>query len=785
MVIALGTGSYAGLSSVTEWRRTSTDDAYAQLRMFDLRVELADGTTVATSELESKARSMPSAGGIELASERLVTEIQVDASTADETIVVPGLLYGIDLLNGGPDVNRFYVPEGRVLTEADRGDDVALLEYNFTRYYELLPGNQVTISGGQTLMDVGHAMTPEYFFVTTERGGFLAEANFAAVFTSLETAQEMSDKPGRVNDLLITTKPGADVEAMREDLTRLFAEYGAEVITRAEDPAYRLNDSDIKGDQQIYEIFAVLIVGGAVGAAFNLSTRIVDAQRREIGIAMAMGLPPGRIAVRPMLVGAQVALLGVVLGLGVGYVIGNSLISLAKELMPLPEWKTDFQFDLFASVAIIGFLLPLIATAWPVWRAVRVPPIETIRPAYRSGRGGGLAPMLRWLHLPGNTMQQAPLRNIVRAPRRSLVTGLGIAAALAALVAFVGMIDSFITTIDRGDSEILGDSPDRIEVSLAGFFPVAGGLANQIEGSPLIGAAEPGLSFAGRMVGNGTEIDAQIDLLNLESEIWRPSLIDGSFDRSKPGIYISELASRDLAAAVGSTVELQHPRLQADGSVTIVSSHLTVLGVHPHPFRFATYMDINQASIFGTPGLMNRMSVVPAEGVSDSDVKRALISLPGVASMESVGDIAAAIRDLLDEFVVVLRVVEVAMLLIALLIAFNAASINIDERTREHATMFAFGVPVGTVMRMTMVENLILGIGATIAGVVGGWFLLRLIISTRVEDTMPDIYIKPYVSETTLLVTLFLGVVCVTFAPLLMWRKLSKMDVPGSLKVVE
>ena len=99
--------------------------------------------------------------------------------------------------------------------------------------------------------------------------------------------------------------------------------------------------------------------------------------------------------------------------------------------------------------------------------------------------------------------------------------------------------------------------------------------------------------------------------------------------------------------------------------------------------------------------------------------------------------------------------------------------------------MFAFRVPVGTVMRMTMVENLILGIGATAVCVIGGWFLLLLIMATRVKDTMPEIYIKPYVSQSTLLVTLFLGIVCVTLAPLLMWRKLSRMDVPGRLKVAE
>ena len=56
----------------------------------------------------------------------------------------------------------------------------------------------------------------------------------------------------------------------------------------------------------------------------------------------------------------------------------------------------------------------------------------------------------------------------------------------------------------------------------------------------------------------------------------------------------------------------------------------------------------------------------------------------------------------------VLRVIEGAALLIAVLIAFNSASINMDERTREHATMFAFGLPVGTVLRLAVIENFIL-----------------------------------------------------------------------------
>jgi putative ABC transport system permease protein len=786
LVIALGVGSYSGLTSVTRWRRISTDEAYQQLAMYDLRVQLAEGNFVGQGELIRRVSELGVTSDIATSEERLITEIQVDASTPEQTILVPGLLYGLDTRENGPQINKVYALEGQAVGSAAEGE--VNLEANFARHYDLPPTGEIRISGGQMLNYSGYVLTPEYFLVTTEQGGLVAEANFAALFASLETAQTLSGHAGKVNDLVLTLAPGADREAIRQQLVAAFSSadtIGATILTRDDDASFRLNDRDIEGDQQVFEILAILVFAGAVAAAFNLSARIVDAQRREIGIAMALGLEPWRIAIRPMLVGAQVAILGVILGLVAGYFIGQSLISLATELQPLPQWQTPFQFDLFASVAVIGFFLPLIATAWPVWRAVRVPPIVTLRPAYRSGRGGGLAPLVRRIRIPGNTLQQAPVRNLVRSPRRTLLTAFGIAAALAALVSFVGMIDSFIATTDRGDQEILGEAPERIEVRLTGFQPANGDVIRAIAGSDGVEAAEPGLLLDARLVGDAETIDLQLELLDLDSAIWRPSLIDGEYDRESPGIYISELAAENLGAQPGSIVSLLHPLLLASGEVTLTQSELPVLGIHPHPFRFAAYMDLNQAGVFGMQGLANRLKVLPAESATSDELKRALINVPGVAAMESVGDIAQAIRDLLDEFVVVLRVIEGAALLIAVLIAFNSASINMDERTREHATMFAFGLPIGTVLRLAVIENLFLGLGATLLGLAGGWFLLGLIISTRIAETLPDIYIKPTLNETTLLITAVVGIAFVALAPLLTWRRLARMDIPGSLKVVD
>src|SRR5690606_23564924 len=176
------------------------------------------------------------------------------------------------------------------LEEVDEGEVVAMLDLHFANYYDLPAEGRIQLSGGVELPYVGLALTPEYFIVTTERGGLLAEANFAAVFTSLETAQTISGREGQVNDLVLRLPEGSDRAASAEELREAVAEVlpgiGATVTTREEDPAFALSEGDIDGDQQIYDMFAVLIFAGAVVAAFNLVTRIVESQRREIGVAM-------------------------------------------------------------------------------------------------------------------------------------------------------------------------------------------------------------------------------------------------------------------------------------------------------------------------------------------------------------------------------------------------------------------------------------------------------------------------------------------------------------------
>jgi putative ABC transport system permease protein len=295
LIIGIGTGAYSALGSTATWRRESNDDSFAQLHMYDLRVTAAEGATAPTGDMVAVLDSLPDPSIVAVAEERLILPTQVDASTEDEAILVPGRIIGMDLTAGGPHVNAVDAAAGggRPLTESDRGNDAVLLERNFADFYDLTAGRTIQLSGDQGVRAVGIALAPEYFFVITEEGGLFAQASFAALFTSLETAQRLTGQTDQVNDLVLQLAPGVDQRAAAHAVEEVFQEsevgLGATVMRTEDEDAYRVLYDDIEGDQRFWNIFAGLILAGATFGAFNLASRMVEAQRREIGVGMAMG----------------------------------------------------------------------------------------------------------------------------------------------------------------------------------------------------------------------------------------------------------------------------------------------------------------------------------------------------------------------------------------------------------------------------------------------------------------------------------------------------------------
>lgn len=790
LIIAIGTGVYAGLGSTAEWRRQSNDASFDLLEMYDLRVSAAEGVDAATGDMAAVLATLPDPGIVERAEERLVTDTQVDASTEHESILVPGRLVGMDLSDGGPHINRTSLlgGGGRLLTGSDIDEPVVLVEHNFADFYELQQDRTLRVAGGQEVASVGQVYSPEYLFVMTEEGGFFAEADFATLFTSLETAQQLSGREDRVNDLVIQLSPGVDPDLASAEIEAAFATsptgLGVTVMQPRDDDAYRVLYDDIDGDQRFWNILSALILAGAAFGAFNLASRMVEAQRREIGIGMAMGWSRRRIAVRPLLVGAQIALLGAVLGVAMTFAVMAAIRPVYTTMLPLPVWRTPLQPAMFVRGAAIGFFVPFLATAWPVWRAVRVMPIDAITTTHSSARSG-LAPLMRRLRWPVSAFRRMPIGNLLRAPRRTALTAVGIGAAIAALVVVLGLLDSFSATMERNKAELLGDHPDRVAASLDGLVLEDGPELTAVSGAASVGVAEPVLRIGGTLSTAGhDEVEVLLEAVEMDNDVWAPTLEEGELGQDRAGLVLARKAATDLGVEVGDTVTLEHPERRGEG-FAVVRTEMPVAAIHPGPFRFAAFIDRSQLETFGVPGVANAAYLLPSEGATVDEVEQELFDLPGVSSVQPVAVSTQVVEDSLEDFTGIFRILEGIILLLALLIAYNASSINADERARERATLFAFGMRPRRVLALETVEGLLIGLLGAVIGIGAGLVLNRWIITSTLETTMPDLAMDVVVSLRTVLTAIALSVVAVGVAPLLSARRLRRMDIPGTLRVVE
>ncbi|MBZ0277570.1 MAG: FtsX-like permease family protein, partial [Anaerolineae bacterium] len=468
----------------------------------------------------------------------------------------------------------------------------------------------------------------------------------------------------------------------------------------------------------------------------------------------------------------------------IGVVVGNAFGELLQTMMPLPVFLMPFQTRIFFEAAALGILLPLAATLIPVIRALRVEPVDAIKTGHLVAKGGGLAPVLTRQSASGRVLAQMPLRNLLRAPRRTLLTLLGIAVAITLLVLITGVLDSFNMTLGQARSELVQNSPDRMSVQLNFFYPADSPVIANIRQSPVVAASDPSLRLGGYLIHNGVTIETLLDMVDMSSAIWKPSLASGAYPGERPGVVIAANAARDLGVQPGDTITLRHPQRTGLFSYDWVETEVEVSGIHPLPLRFETYMDIQQAGVMGMGGVVNSLQVMPAPGTTQDEVKRILFDQAGVASVQPVSAVIRVFEDLIGEFVSIFSVMQGAAIILAVLIAYNSTSINLDERSREIATMFAFGMRIRTALRVPVVENLIMSVIGTVVGSLLGFAFLVLMLAD-VTSILPDVNMAVVLHPLTLVMALVIALLVAALTPLLSVRKLMRMDIPSTLRVME
>jgi ABC-type lipoprotein release transport system permease subunit len=211
------------------------------------------------------------------------------------------------------------------------------------------------------------------------------ELDEAVAILRLADAQRLYGVEGEISEIAFTA-PGS--ETLADSKAELSAALGSGVRVETWRELEPLLDTMITMFDQVgWVIYAAIFVAMAFGIANVLLMSVLE-RTREIGVLLAIGMPPARMVAIVLAESVVLVMLGVALGFGLGFAAiyalrdGIDLSSMSEglrafgvptRLVPVAR-AGDVRAPLWVA-AITAF----VASLWPALRAVRTRPAEALR----------------------------------------------------------------------------------------------------------------------------------------------------------------------------------------------------------------------------------------------------------------------------------------------------------------------------------------------------------------------------------------------------------------------
>ncbi len=166
-----------------------------------------------------------------------------------------------------------------------------------------------------------------------------------------------------------------DVNSLRVAAQREFQAVDSQVPlakVRTMETILKQNVSRQKFNTVLLGIFAAVALALAAIGIYGLMSYSVEQQRQEVGIRMALGADRGNVLKLILGQGMTPAVIGVLVGVGIGYALTRLMSSLLFGV------KANDPVT-FASVAVVLTVVALLAALIPAQRATRVDPAVALR----------------------------------------------------------------------------------------------------------------------------------------------------------------------------------------------------------------------------------------------------------------------------------------------------------------------------------------------------------------------------------------------------------------------
>ena len=677
----------------------------------------------------------------------------------------------VSLPAGGAGLNLPLVRHGR-LPDPDRAEEVALAE-PFAKIHGLTPGSTFRgVLNGQ-LRDLtvsGWVLSPEFIYTMPPGAMMPDDRRYGVIWMNEVAASAAMDMGGAVNEIALRLTRNGDAREVIAALDTLLDPYGG---TGAYGRDRHVSHAFLEGElQQLAAMAAFIPPIFLIVAAFLVNMvlgRLIAMERSQIGLMKALGYGRTEIAGHYLKLALLIGGVGVLAGWGFGWWIADAMIGLYGDFFRFPFILRSWGAQALVVSAILGMATAVLGGLRAVWSSLQLPPAEAMQPPAPPSFVRGVADrLLTGLRLRQTTMMI--FRSIIRWPGRSAITLFGVSASVGVLVMSYFMFDA----VERLADSVFQQA-NRQQVTLILAQPQSDGAVQDALSLPGVIRAEAGYAMPVRAIHGHRSRLTVVQGHFPGAELAR--LVDDVGQLIEPpsnGVILPQMLARALDIGEGDVLRLE--LLAAPRAVlTLPVVRIIAQGMGQEAHMSAT-------ALFTAMDLAPQVNMIHLAVRSDqmADLNAAIKQTPGIAGLSDWADVRRQFDATLSEnLLTMIGIYTLIGVLIAIGVVYNAARIQLSERSYELASLRVLGFTRAEVGYVLVGEIMLL----TVLAIPLGWVLGYWLAVGLVGAMSTDMFQIPFHITRRTFALAALAVFLAALASVLMVRRrLDRVDLATALK---
>lgn len=646
------------------------------------------------------------------------------------------------------DISKFYLVKGEDFNLSD-GDGV-WLDIRFAEAKNLTIGDNITFefNGIEIEKEIkGLGYSPEHLYQTSDSSMIPDYDKMGFAYLS-HKAFPMSEVPYNV---LLVKYAGDSVSYEKQldnDLDRDYSSF----MPRSQHPSFAEFQDETEQHKMMTDVIPVIFIVIAMLTLLTTMTRIINAQRTQIGVLKALGFKNRAIMFHYISYGFWMVLAGSILGFILGSLtLPPIMFDEMKSLYSIPNWMVGFD-NSFIIVTVAMVVLAALVSYFACRNIVNESPSSAIKPKVpKISTSGFLEKLGIWRRFSFNVRWN--YRDAKRNKFRALMSIFGVLACTLIIVASFGCMDGFdemkewsYTDINHYSSKlVLEDNATASQID---------NIVVDVDGERLMESAIEIKAGDVKKSGVVTVLD--------DNDLYTPTDDDKNpIEIGDDEISLSKKMAELLGVNVGDTIKWHI--MDSDKWVKT-----KVTSLHSDPTSQGIVITKEKLDDLGLNYTVT--SVISSKEVDDN--------FTGVKTIFSMDSLTDSWDDMMESSMTAIYLLAGFAALLSVIVLYNLGLLSFTEVKREFATLKVLGFKSKQLRKLLLTQNLWFTTIGFLIGVPLGRETLQYLWGTMGDS----FYLKANLSIKTLVITFLITYVVSVFVNLMFSGKIKKLDMVESLK---